>query len=130
MMENEKIKVLNRSYNKLYLSAIYQLLKNKDRVEKGNITDPVWKEDVKLLRSKEFITIWSLYFTHLYPILKNLKRIERIELIHTIFGNSIEPTKDLWFHWPSLLLVAKNSMETELKKHEDYIKKNNKYEFK
>lgn len=130
MMEYENIKVLNKSYNKLYLSAIYQLLKNKDTVEKGNITDPVWRENVKILRSKEFISLWSLYFVHLYPILKNLKKIERIELIHTIFGNSIEATKDLWFHWPSLLLVAKNSVEAQLKKHEDFIKNNNKYEFK
>lgn len=130
IMEFEKIKVLSKTYDKLYLSAIFQLLKNKDKVDNGHIEDPVWKEDVKILRSKEFISLWSLYFVELYPFLTYLPKTKRIEVIHIIFGNSIQTTQDLWFHWPSLLVIAKKSVKDYLEKHKEYLKNNNKYELK
>src|SRR5690554_6427233 len=106
MMEFENIKILNKNYNKLFLTATYNLLKDKDVLTNYQGEDLFSKKKIKINRSKDLLDLWRLFFKELTPLLKSMSNKERVELIHYIFGNSVKSTLSLWHHWPILEEVA------------------------
>lgn len=129
MIYNE-INKLDKTYNKLFLYATYNLLKDKDLKDSGLTEDPFLKKKVIINRSKDFLYLWVLYFKELTPILlnNNNSKKERNDLIHLIFGQNVKSVLSFWYHWPTLETIAINAAKRDLEKHIKHIKEKGNYE--